>query len=293
MELTGDDHLERAVTELGEPESLFRVGGGRFLAKLGLGVLLVVYGAVCNYVWWFLGPARFDHLVLLFIVVPPLTGVALLAHMYRNRGLFVLVYPTGLLRLRHGEVDSFPWNEIEGVTLRVQRAGDAEFAHDADGNVTACWLPADVPTFKLWNAGLTVTRTDGADAQFGSALSEYDRLAAEVQKRTFAALWPAVLARFRDGGTIAFGELEAGPRGLRHAGKLLRWRELKELAVAQGKLCLKQTGKWLPWALIDVGGVPNPHVLFALADQARRDVSLPAKPKPVASEQHDPDEDQP
>jgi len=33
---------------------------------------------------------------------------------------------------------------------------------------------------------------------------------------------------------------------------------------------VKQGGKWLPWALIDVGSVPNPHLLFALADEARR-----------------------
>jgi len=35
--------------------------------------------------------------------------------------------------------------------------------------------------------------------------------------------------------------------------------------IAQGKLSVKRTSKWLPWALVDVGSVPNPHVLFALA----------------------------
>jgi hypothetical protein len=281
MELTGTEHLERAVTELGEPEALFRVGGGRFLAKLALGVLLVAYGAVANYFWWVGGPARFDHLTFLLLVVPPLSGVSLLAHMYRNRGLFVLVYPAGLLRLRSGEVDSLPWDEVESVKLRVQRAEDAEFAHDPDGHLVACWLPPDVPTFKLWSAGLTVTRGDGVAVEFGPALSDYDRLAVEVQRRTFAALWPAVRARFRAGDTLAFGELEVGAVGLMHAGKRLRWRELKELAVAQGKLSVKQVGKWLPWALIDVGDVPNPHLLFALADEARRTLTLPSdEPNP-------------
>ncbi len=268
MDLSGDDHLERAVTELGEPEALFRISSGRFLAKLALGVFLLVLGGVANYLWWVAGPARLEHWLLFVLFGLPLSGLSLLLHMYRNRGLLVLVYPCGLLRLRRGEVDSFPWGEVERVQLRVQRA-EAEFARDAAGATVACWLRGDVPTFKLGDAGVTLTRGDGVEAHFGPALSDYEVLAAEVQKRTFAALWPGVRARFRDGDRIAFGELEADTAGIRHNGKLLPWRELKELAVAQGRLSVKRTGKWLPWALVDVGGVPNPHLLFALADDAR------------------------
>lgn len=279
MELTGADHLERAVIELGEPEALFRVSGGRLFAKLVLGVLLVLFGVVANYLWWFRGPARFDHLVFHLLYILPLSGAALLWHMYRNRGLLVLVYPAGLLRLRHGEVDSFPWGEVESVLVHVQRAEEAEFARDADGALIACWLPADVPTFKLWNAGLTLTRTDGTEAHFGAALSDYAALAARVQRKTFAALWPATVARFRAGEPIAFGGLEVDAVGLHHGGKRLRWADLKGLGVAQGKLSVKQTGKWLPWALIDISDVPNPHLLFALADEVRRGVPSTGEPQ--------------
>ena len=73
--------------------------------------------------------------------------------------------------------------------------------------------------------------------------------------------------------------------GLRYNGKLLRWRELKELSVAQGRLCLKQTGKWMPWALVDVGGVPNLHVLFALADEAQLRPPPRREPKPPPAKQ--------
>lgn len=286
MDLTGDDHLERAHTELGDPEAFYRISPTRFLAKLALGVLLLVLGAVGNYLWWVHGPADFNHFVVALLFGLPISGLSLLLHMYRNRGLYVLVYPTGLLRLRRGEVDSFPWGEVERVQLKVQRAASAEFTYDADGAPLSCWLPVDVPTFKLWDAGLTVVRADGVEAHFGPALTEYDALAAQVQARTFAALWPGVLDRFRAGERIDFGELEAGRSGLRHNGKLLPWRELKELTVAQGKLSLKQAGKWLPWALVDVGGVPNPHLLFALADEARRARALPrAEPRPERAEQ--------
>src|SRR6266545_718972 len=263
------DHLERAVTELGEPEALFRVSRGRFLAKLAIGVLLILFGVVANYLWWVPGPARFDHIIFHLLYILPLFGGALLVHMYRNRGLLILIYPTGLLRLRRGEVDSVPWGEVERVQLKVQRA-DPEFTRDHDGDPLACWLPADVPTFKLWDAGLTIARRDGVEVHIGPALSEYDVLAEEVQKRTFAKLWPGVRDRFRAGDRIDFGELEVSAAGLRHGGRLLPWREVKEITVAQGHLSLKQVGKWLPWALVGIGSVPNPHLLFALADEARR-----------------------
>ena len=280
MHLTGDDHLERAHTELGEPEALFRVGRERFLAKLSLGLLLVAYGAVANYLWWVHGPAEFSHVWIIFLVVPPLSGASLLLHMYRNRGLYILIYPTGLLRLRHGDVVSFPWPEVDHVRLQVHRADGPRFERDGGGELLACWLPVDVPTFKLGDAGITLVRADGAEAHFGPALSDYDSLAAEVQKRTFAELWPRTLARFNAGEAIAFGELEADRKGVRHSGKLLRWRELKEIAVSQGKLSLKQEGKWLPWVLVDVSGVPNPHLLFALAEESRRR-HAPARSEPT------------
>ena len=45
------------------------------------------------------------------------------------------------------------------------------------------------------------------------------------------------------------------------------WRDVKELSVAQGKLSVKQGGKWLPWVLLDVSAVLNPHLLFALVGE--------------------------
>jgi hypothetical protein len=264
-----DDHLTRARAELGEPEELFQISRGRFLAKLAVGVLLLLYGVVANYFWWVHGPAKFSHIELFLLVLVPLFGAGLLWHMYQNRGLFVLVYPTGLLRLRRGEVDSFPWAEVDHIKLKVKQAAAAVLVR-VEGDLTECWLPVDIPTIKIWEAGLTVTRRDGAQARFGPALTDYDRLAEEVQRRTFAALWRLVWGRFRAGEEVAFDDLKVSPGGLRHETKFLPWRDLKEVSVAQGRLSVKQSGKWLPWVVKDVTGIPNPHVLFALIEEARR-----------------------
>jgi hypothetical protein len=279
MDLPDDDHLQRAIIELGDPDALFRISRGRFLAKLAIGLLLILYGIVANYLWWVHGPATFGHFELLLLFVLPLTGVSLLLHMYRNRGLYVLIYPVGLLRLRRGEVDSFPWHDIDRITLNIQRAGEPEIARDEDNSIVTCSLSVDVPTFKLGTAGVTVVRSDGVEANFGPALSDFDELANQVQKLTFGVLWPRTRDQFFAGERLAFGELEVGLAGIRHNGKLLLWRDFKELAIAQGKLSIKQTGKWLPWALIDVATVPNPHILFALAAEATKH-HRPAKEQP-------------
>lgn len=285
MDLPDDEHLTRSVTELGEPEALFRVSRGRFLAKLALGVLLLVYGVVANYLWWVHGPARFGHLELLLLIVLPLSGATLLWHMYRHRGLFVLVYPTGLLRLRRGEVDSFPWHEVDHIRLKVQRASEADIARGPDGTPVACCLPAEEPSFQLWNASLSIARADGIEAHFGPALSDYPLLAEEVQKRTFAYLWPVIWERFQAGIPIPFGSLELSRGGIRFAGKFLRWSEVKDVSVSQGRLSIKQGGKWLPWALVDVNTIPNPHVLFVLIAEARRTAYADplSQPKPEAA----------
>ncbi len=283
MDLPDDDHLHRSVTELGEPDALFRISRTRFLAKLSLGILLLIYGVVANYFWWVHGPATFGHFELFLLIVVPLSGGALLLHMYRERGLFVLIYETGLLRLRRGEVDSFPWREVDHVRLKVQRATGVELDRSPDGTPIACWLPAEVPTFQLWNASLTVAREDGVTVHFGPALTDYDRLAEEVQKRTFAFVWPLVWSGFLDGKVLLFGDIEVSRAGMRHAGKFLPWTDMKEMTVAQGKLSIKQSGKWLPWIVTDVHGIPNPHVLFALAIEAQRAAvsGLLRQPKPA------------
>src|SRR5262249_39890353 len=128
----------------------------------------------------------------------------------------------------------------------------------------------------------SVARSDGVEAHFGPALSDYPLLTQEVQKRTFAVLWPVIWERFQAGTPIPFGNLELSRSGVRHAGKFLRWQDVKEVAVAQGKLSIKQGGKWLPWALLDFQTIPNPHILFALFTEAQRTAFLDplSQPKP-------------
>ena len=280
MSEPGDDHLSRAQNELGEPEALFQISRSRFYTKLWAGVGLVA-GSLAAVLIMFAAGLGFDIAILAKILLTPMAiGVAILATMYRQRGLMVLVYPTGVLRLRRGAVDSFPWDEIAEIRLKVQRLDAPEITYDGDGDPTCCWLPTEVPSIQMWKAGLTVERADGTEAHISPALADYDRLSELVQRRTFTRAWALARDRLLTREEVEFGDLIVTPAGLRYSGKRLSWRDFKEMTIAQGRLSIKKTSGWLPWAVVDAGKIPNPHVLFALVGEARRFFKAAAKSLP-------------
>lgn len=266
--MTEPDDLTRAREELGEPDAVYQVGAAWFRTKLVLGLVLIAVGfAGCTVL--FATGFKALHVLLHFILWPLGVGVGLIVNLVKQRGLVVLVYPTGLLRLRRGEVESFPWAELTEVRLKTARAEKVVVVRDAGGDPTACWLPVEVPTVMLWNTGITVVRADGTTAEFTPVLAGFAELAEEVQRRSFPHLWAAAAGRLREGRAVAFGKLEANAAGLFHGGKVLPWGKLGKLSVGQGQLSIEEKGKWLPWATVKpVAEVANPHVLFALADVA-------------------------
>jgi hypothetical protein len=284
MSEPGDDHLSRAQNELGDPEAFFQISRGRFHAKLWGALGLIVGSMFGIAVLIAVGAWDVAGIFAKLLLTPPVIGVAILWHMYRQRGLTVLVYPTGLLRLQRGEVDSFPWDDIAEIRMKLQRLDSPRILYDSEGDPTQCWLPVETPTFQIWKAGITVMRTDDTEAHFGPALAEFDRLAKLIQRKTFPRAWADAREQLLSGETVVFGDLDVSPAGLRHAGKKLPWRDVKELTIAQGRLTIKKVGGWLPWAILDVSKVPNPHVLFALVGEARRFSRSPAPSQPHKDE---------
>src|SRR5262245_59434719 len=132
MSEPGDDDFSRAVTELGDPDAVFRISSGRHQAKLWTGRGLLVVGLGASGLMLAIGAFGFAALAK-FLLTPPVIGAVILYHMYRQRGLVVLVYPTGLLRLQRGAVESYPWPELAKVRLKLQRADSVEVRHDDAG----------------------------------------------------------------------------------------------------------------------------------------------------------------
>jgi hypothetical protein len=264
-----DNPLDVVRAELGEPDAVYHVSPGRFWAKAGVGLALVGYGAAANYLWWAHGPQRFDHAAFLLLVVPPLTGLSLLGHVWRTWGLHVLAYPTGLLRVQAGEAESYPWAEVDEVRLTADQ-GTIRYDRDGSGELAGCWVAVDPPAFRLWSAGLTVRRADGVSAKLTPAVAGYADLAERVQRATFRYLWGPAWAAVRAGEAVGFGPFEATAAGLRHGKDVLPWAAVGEVAVAAKAVTVKKKGAWLTWASKELDEVPNPHVLLGVIAEAKR-----------------------
>lgn len=282
MDETADDPVSLAAGALGEPDETFRINRARirtrFWTALGL-----IFGSIAVIVVLLLLNLAVDVAVFAKILLAPMgIGGTMLVTLYRQRGLMVLVYPSGLLRLQRGTAVSFPWDEITEVRIKVQRVDAAEIRYAEDGEPSQCWLPSEAPNMMVWQAGLWLERADETAAHISPTIAEYDRLVKIVQRRTFPRLWADARHRLLDGESVAFGDLEVSPAGLRHTSKKLPWKEFKELIVAQGKLTVKKASGWMPWAVLDVSKVPNPHVLFALVQVAKDAAKTPPAPEPTA-----------
>ncbi len=267
-----DNPIDLAADRLGPPEAVHHVSARRFGTKLAVGLGLLLYGIVANYLWWVPGPARFDHLALAILFAPPISGISLLWHVLQTRGLHVLVYPTGLLRFHRGELESYPWSEIEEVRIRAD-AASIEVDHDeATGQLRSCWLEVETPIFQIWKVGTTLRRTDGTTVTLTPALEDYSGLAERLMRSTFAEHWPDMWARFRDGETIRFGDFSVSLAGIGFKDKQsLPWSDLREVLISQKCVSLKRVNGWVPWAVRELHEVPNPHLLVALIAVAREE----------------------
>jgi hypothetical protein len=262
-ELSTDQEADLAARELGAPDAVFRAGGRRTKLKVALGAALVFYGLIANYLWWVHGPAKFGHLEFHFLILPPIIGGGLLGFLYRNRGLRILVFPTGLLRLTPNVVESFPWDAV--TTLRLKSdAAEPNYERNDAGELTGCWFSMTVPLVQVWNSWFEIERADGAKTRFTPAVAEYPELARLVQCSTFETIWPRLLENLEQGGTFAFGELVVSRDGLRVGLKSLSWSDIKDVALAHRIIQIKRVGSWRAWWTRVISDVPNPHVLFGL-----------------------------
>ena len=285
-ELSPDEEADLAAKELGEPLAVFRAGGRRAKLKVIAGVALVVYGLVANYFWWVHGPAKFGHIEFHLLIAPPIIGGGLLGFLYRNRGLRILVFPTGLLRLRPDAVESFPWEAVSTVRLKTD-AGEPVIEYSETGEIANCWLPVTVPLVQVWNAWFEIERHDGMKSRFRPAVAEYPELGRMVQTGTFAAMWPNLLVEFEKGGSVPFGGLSISREGLHLGGKSLAWSEVKAVTVVHKMVHVKKAGSWRAWWIKEISQVPNVHLLFgalAMMGVKKAEETKPEEKKPEIEE---------
>jgi hypothetical protein len=261
--------LIEPVAKLGKPTAVFRTSPNHASRRILLGLGMILGGIVANYLYWveFAIPPIPTDFLLLLLVGAPLSGCALIYTAWRDRGLWVLAYPMGLLRWQRGQVVSFPWSEIETVSfVRVTRCETLNGRVSPEGERQTAWLPWDQTGSKILGAYLEVTRFDGITAILPTALNHFDDLNRIVQEEQFQALWALLRDDFIAGKEIKFGEWMVNLEGLWKNNERLKWQEFQLASVDSGKVVIRAQGKWRPWAETPLYLLPNPHLFLAMIE---------------------------
>jgi hypothetical protein len=230
-----------------------------------------------------------------YIVLPLGLAMLLAAPMvflkgWRGRGVLLSLGPEGLVRVRGGREETYPWALVETVWMNI----DAGFP----------------PLLFLFVRGFSpnvvrIRLTDGRQAEFGQYVDAQNELMAAISRETGSRLIPQAIAAYEAGEEVVFGGLRVHRDGLRYEGpqvvpgnilavyqsalaglppgaKSLSWTDLQEVRlenlktpafpkenVAEGWLVIRQSGKQSPWLSTYACNVPNLHVFMALEDHVR------------------------
>jgi hypothetical protein len=258
--------LSEPVARLGAPSEVFRIPRSNAARKTISGISLIAGGGIANYLYWvvFNGPLDM-HLLFFFLFGPIITGVGLLYAAWRDRGLWVLIYPMGILRWQRGEVVAFPWDEVEQVAFyRVVECDRPKRKSGPNGEIASSWLPIAKMGSRTLGAHLNLRRQDGTEAILPSSVGNFRRLCQVVQEESFRAMWPKVWARYSAGEPVKFGDLSLNLAGIVGDGDLLPWSELDDAIIENGKLIIRARQTRKSWLEVPLHAVPNPHVFAAL-----------------------------
>jgi len=263
--------LADPVARLGQPSQVFRIPRSHAARKTISGLVLIIGGILANYVYWIVlnGQVIVEHLLFLVLFGPIVTGFGLIYAAFRDRGLWVLIYPMGILRWQRGEVVTFPWQEIREITFhRVVETAKAKRAVGPDGELITVWLPITKEGSRSLGSHLILRRMDAADAILPSSISNYAKLCQAVQEETFRVMWPEAWNRFLEGKRVHFGPLAASFSGLHRDSEFLDWAELEDVQISTGRLKIRSRLLKRPWIEVPLENVDNPHVLIALMIRA-------------------------
>ena len=259
--------LVEPVARLGPPQEAFRIPRTHAARKAISGMSLVVGGGIANYLYWvvFNGPLIPENLLFLFLFGPILSGIGLLYAAWRDSGLWVLVYPMGLLRWQKGEVVTFPWHEVTDLSFyRVVECERPRRQTGADGEIVTSWLPIAKMGSRTLGAHLVLRREDGAEAILPSSIKDFSLLCRIVQMETFRAMWGRVWRQFADGIRVQFGAVSLSVAGVHRDGDLLPWYDLDDVIIQNGKVIIRSKRLRRSWLEVPLHSVANPHVFAAL-----------------------------
>jgi hypothetical protein len=190
-----------------------------------------------------------QHELLLLGLALVLSGVMLVVRALRNRGLRVLVFPEGLVRVHRGEAQALCWEEIDQVLWQK-----SEGVH---------WAA------RAWRGGVTLSlqAADGRRMKFDDSLPRLAQLAQIVRQQTLPFLWTKARTVYEAGHALDFGKLRISQRGLSNGKETLPWSLVQKVKSNGAELSIYKKGKRAHYFDFTLSDIPNFHVLQALLAQ--------------------------
>ncbi len=254
MSVTLPDDVPAEVHGLGEPLAEFSTGGFLVGVYVVGGIVCILFGLAALG----LGVAFLAHppkrgMAGLFKLIGfglflAASGVGMLTRSRGFRGLRVFACRDGLARVHGTTAELIRWDEVNSVCRDLSQKE----------NVTVR-SPYRV----------TLVRRDGKAFEFNEALSDVKRLRELAEECTLPLMLPAAVEAYRAGETVGFGVVSVSPEGIHHGKDTLPWEDFNEAEAKQGQLLVRAAGRSRTFFKIDIAKVSNPHVLLALAEQAR------------------------
>jgi hypothetical protein len=287
--LNSEEEEQLAADALGEPVAVYRAGGRRAKIKTIVGISLILVGLLINYLWWFRGPAKFGHWEFHLLFWPLAIGIGLLWFLYRNRGLRVMLFPTGILRLQAGQTTSIPWENIRSIRMRSDHT-EPDYEWDENRQLTGCRMTAVVPVLQVWNTWLEVDLVEGDAVRFTPAVEDFPDLAKRIQQIVFQERWAQQFEELANGKSLEFAEMFVSNRGLTQIGRFLAWNEIQEVKMLNRIITIKKRDSWGTWWAKDTSLLPNLPLflglLAVLGDHTVRTQELaPAEAKPTPTDE--------
>src|SRR5207253_1015189 len=227
----------------GNNPSLSRVFG--FLA-LFIGCLVIVL-FLFNYTpllsWWSLWQASLIPLIgIAWLTV----GAWITLASARSRKQYVVVCTEGLLYIR-GKMHSIHWDQVMALWKDITTASKGSVSHS-----------------------YTLHLRDGATWTFTDDLVNVEELGAIIEDEVTNHWLTLVLATYRTGMPIHFGDITLSVQGIsmqRGGHRVLPWSHVQHLHLDNASLSIYKVGGFWDWATIAISEIPNVGVLKRLADE--------------------------
>ncbi len=280
-EITEPSILE-ITDQLGEPDAIYRASVRKMTTRVIFGILGLLF--TLFFLVMFISetiplPAarmiKAWALLILGGIGIPLASIASINFALASKGMWVLVYPSGLFIRRKKEVVALPWDELsvvqfenfpDSIKLEIwYNTPDATRAYSAEERLEL----VDAAFFEMKKAStmgssLTLVRGDAKGANLSNILIKFPELSKTIQIETFRRWYPNVLERLREGGAIMFGVFSVTLAGITNGTKFLSWADFGTLKRKQKIYIINQKKKWGAWAKISAVTIPNWHLFEAL-----------------------------